>query len=74
MTSKIKSKREVNVRVLWGEIFAVLNDACLREEIRIGNREFNSIIDIGMAVTARHIGKTLVDDDGLPVEPHKYLS
>jgi hypothetical protein len=59
--------KERTVRELGGEIWAELSYSFSEDDINWEMR--NAVVDLVMAVLARHIGVSLVNDGELPVTP-----
>lgn len=47
----------------WAEVSARMGEEKIQWQIK------NELVDLFMGVLARHIGKQILDDDELPVEP-----
>jgi hypothetical protein len=61
--------KQINIRLLSGEIWAVLGELRQRNDLEVEQSAFIRILDISMAVMARHEGEVLVNDEQLPVSP-----
>jgi hypothetical protein len=56
-----------SVRELGGEIWAELSTRI--DDRRADWKTKNEVVDVVMGVLARHAGKVLVNDEGMPVAP-----
>ena len=62
-------KNPINIRLLSGEIWAFLQEARFKGDLRIEQEAFTTIMDVSLGIMARHIGEELADDEGFPVTP-----
>jgi hypothetical protein len=61
--------KQINIRLLSGEIWVVLNGLRMKDELVVDQAAFTQILDISMEVMARHIGEVLADDEEFPLTP-----
>jgi hypothetical protein len=57
------------VRELSGEIWAEVTQHYLRENRQLKIEDLNTITDLILGVLARHVGKSIKNDEDFPVEP-----
>lgn len=62
-----EANADINIRLLAGEVWSEMQRHALSGTINIDSRSSGRVIDVLMLVLARHEGRTLKNDPGLPV-------